>query len=143
METLWSHTATLLLTLQIATTNVRMVMVIHGANRPPPTIQPRSNQPNSPSSLSHRVINHRTEQPSLSLHYATRTNQPTTRKAQPPISPLRTSSKQDNTSRASHHRTHPLSISHHSSRPVFLSLHHQHQHNSKLKRERNLKAKKG
>lgn len=47
---------TLLLTLQIATTNVRMVMVIHGANRPPPTIQPRSNQPNSPSSLSHRVI---------------------------------------------------------------------------------------
>ena len=47
---------TLLLTLQIATTNVRMVMVIHGANRPPPTIQPRSNQRNSPSSLSHRVV---------------------------------------------------------------------------------------
>jgi len=57
----------------------------------------------------------------LSLHYATQTNQPTARKAQPPISPLRTSSKQDNTSRASHHRTHLLSISHHSSRPVLLS----------------------
>ena len=100
---------TLLLTLQIAAINVRMKMVIHGThhlpctNRPPPNIQPKLNQPSTlhlPSSLTE------SSPPSIMQ---------TIRKAQPPMSPLRTSSKQDSTSRASHHRTHPLSVSHHSS----------------------------
>lgn len=101
---------TLLLTLQIAAIYVRMKMVIHGThhlpctNRPPPNIQPKLNQPSTllhlPSSLTE------SSPPSIMQ---------TIRKAQPPMSPLRTSSKQDSTSRASHHRTHPLSVSHHSS----------------------------